>query len=54
MLSGGTIEGGFRVGRCLRVRVVDVRSWIDRERLPRDDRIYRLRKLSRLSSRGKN
>lgn len=44
MLSSGTIEGCFRVGRSVRICVKDVRAWIARERLPHNQNIHNLRK----------
>lgn len=43
MLSSGEIEGMFRAGRLLRIRVKDVRAWIEATKIPRNPRIHEIR-----------
>lgn len=47
MLSTGTIEGMFRVGNLRRIRVKEVRAWIEATKLPRNQRIHEIREAAR-------
>jgi len=43
MLATGKIEGAFRVGRCVRIQVKDVKIWMESEKLPKNKDLYRIR-----------